>query len=134
VKVRQVRGRPRVKAPEGYRGKKPQARSDSAAPLKPRRQIVHEKNRVIRIQQKRVAKPSSRYSPPAQHITGSTPKDAEQTFPLYSAAGYIGECTIVKVRTSRIAKGGMTRFRVAIDGKVVGTAAKVGKHMKLLHR
>jgi hypothetical protein len=123
-----------VKGPTGYRGKKPKVRRDSAAPLKPVRQIPHEKHRVIRIQQKRIAKPSSRVSPPAQHVLGKNPKQAEKEYPLYSTSGFIGMCTVVKVRTSRIARGGMTRYRVAIDGKVVGMAAKVGKHMKLLHR
>lgn len=134
VKVRQVRGRPRVKATTGYRGKKPKARTDSAAPLKPRRQIAHEKNRVIRIRQKRVAKPSTKVSPPAQHVLGTKPDKKEMEYDLYSERGYLGKCTVVSVRTSRIAKGGLTRYRVAMNGKVVGMAAKVGAHMKLLHR
>lgn len=123
-----------MKATTGYRGKKPNARTDSAAPLKPMRQIAHPKHQVIMRDQRKVARPSSRYSPPAQHIVGTKPKEEEKLWRLYSQDGYIGECTVVSVRTSRIAKGGMTRYRVAMNGKVVGTAAKVGTHMKLLHR
>jgi hypothetical protein len=131
-----VRGRSRVKPTPGYKGKKPKARSDSAAPLKPVRQIAHERNRVIMTEQHRVAKPSSRVSPPARHHTSTRPEDEEKEkeYKLYSTKGFLGMCTIEKVLTSRIASRGMTRYRVAMDGKVVGTAAKVSSHMKLLHR
>ena len=134
VKPHQVRGRPRVKSSPGSRGRKPKGRTDSAAPLKPVRQIAHQRNRVIMTEQHRVAKPSSRISPPAKHVLGTEPKDQEKVYKLYNTQGYLGECTVVKVSTSRIAQGGMTRYRVAMNGRVVGTAAKVGNYMKLLHR
>lgn len=63
-----------------------------------------------------------------------TRKPKNESYPLYRQGKYMGECQVLEVKVSRISKSPMVRYRVALDGKAVGWAAKVGSHMRYLRR